>query len=462
MTSNANTPDLADYILVKQAARECGLPCPNSLYPAIRSGLIESRKKDNLTWIKRGSLLAYLAQKRTGLGSENALINQQPTPALYPNPFHSQTLTVDIKALRNQIGRWLSIAPEDADVVDVTLAVFNSNKLPGDPVWLELVDASGAGKTELLRAFRGHPDCYSISKLTENSLVSGYREATSNRKKVADDPSLLPKLDGKVLIIKDLSPILAMRAESRSAILGALRDAYDGIVDEGKGNIGKVSYQSKFSVIAGCTLAVDRSDSVDKELGERFIRYRARGNQSLAKIKKSLDNLGQDVPMRAEIEKIVTQFLASLPKMFPLIPPAMKSKLAELADFTAKARSPVARDRAGDLQYHPRPEVGTRLAKELGKLLVSLAIVRGKLEPDEEDFKTIQRIADDCLPPNRLLILNQLRAQGKMRQSEIEKAVGLPDRTCRRVLDDLKVLGITDCEIPMYEENSKRWFLATH
>src|SRR5271154_5301037 len=60
---------------------------------------------------------------------------------------------LDITRLREQISKWLWIPDEDADIIDFCLAVYKSNELPGDPLWGMFIDASGSGKTELLRAF---------------------------------------------------------------------------------------------------------------------------------------------------------------------------------------------------------------------------------------------------------------------------------------------------------------------
>jgi hypothetical protein len=151
----------------------------------------------------------------------------------------------------------------DQEVIDVCLATVESNRLSGDPVWNLITDSSGGGKTELLRAFRTQPEAYFLSTLTEKTLVSGYRDA----KKPALDPSLLPHLDGKVLIVDDLSPLLSTRRESRNIIMSNLRDAYDGFTDQGKGNLGQVTYEATFTVLAASTLALDRYDAFEQDLG---------------------------------------------------------------------------------------------------------------------------------------------------------------------------------------------------
>jgi DNA-binding transcriptional ArsR family regulator len=345
-----------------------------------------------------------------------------------------------ITELRENLSKWLSIPVEDTDLVDFCLAVYKSNELPGDPLWGIVIDASGAGKTELLRAFINRPDAYFLSKLSEKTLVSGYRDPD----KPDVDLSLLPKLDGKVLVIKDLAPLLSMRRESRNAIIADLRDAYDGFTDQGLGNLGKVSYKSRFSLLAASTLAIERADTMDQELGERFIKFRARAESGIDKVRKAIGNIGADDSMRNDIEGAITRFLDSLPKATGcVIPRGLRENLVALADFTAKTRSSVARDRNGTLQYRPKPEVGTRLGKELGKLLLALAAVRQKSEPDIVDFATVRRVGEDCLPPNRLAVISALR-RGPRRMSEIARSTGLPHATVSRTIDDLEVLGIVE------------------
>ena len=335
-----------------------------------------------------------------------------------------------IEALRGTIAECLYIPPVDLDTIDFVFAVYASNRMPGDSLWGAVIDASGGGKTELLRSLRTQPDTYFLSKLTSKTLKSGYRDP----KKPDKDPSLLHELDGKVVVIKDLSPLLSMRRDERNSIISDLRDAYDGFSDDGYGNIGKVSYECKFSLLAASTMAIERYDKVEQELGERLVKCRARGTNNLAKVQRAITNIGIDDEWREVIHESVSDFLSALPDEFPQhIPQPLSDAVATVANFTATARSSVPRDRSHELCYIPRPEVGTRLVKELAKLLLSLAYVRGKSEPDLDDLATVCRVAKDCLPPNRLEVL--------------EAAVNgrdciLPESTARNAAADLVVLGI--------------------
>lgn len=363
-----------------------------------------------------------------------APVNAQPDGLAAPeqSPAANPSNPSPIEALKLVIRERLFIPDEDADGIDFIFAVYVSNRFPGDPLWGLYIDASGGGKTEPLRSLRGKADACFVSKLTEKSLKSGYRDPKHPDK----DPSLLPQLNGKVLIIKDLSPILSMRRESRNTIIGDLRDAYDGFTDDGFGNVGRVSYESRFTVLAASTLAIERFDSVDQELGERFVKFRARGKGNRNKVRRAVDNAGKDRGSRDRIEQAVTAFLDSLPADLPTeIPAPMREALTILADFTATARSNVPRDRNHQLLYVPRPEVGTRLVKELAKLLLSLAYIRGKQQPDELDLLTVQRVAEDCMPPNRQAVLSAI-LDGRKPE--------LPDSTTRQTIEDLKVLGILD------------------
>lgn len=348
-----------------------------------------------------------------------------------------------IEALRHQIAQWLHIPAEDQDVIDFILAVYVSNRISGDPLWGMIVDASGGGKTELLRAFQKRGDAYFLSSLTDKTLVSGYRDP----KKPDKDPSLLPHFDGKVLIVKDLSPLLSMRRETRNQILGDLRDAYDGFTDQGRGNVGRVHYAAKFSLIAATTLAIERADTVDQELGERFVKFRMRGKENGAKVRRAIQNVGRDDEVRRQIENGISEFLDSLPSnsIAPSVPSDFEEPLTIISDFTATGRSYVPRDRQHHVQYLPRPEVGTRLAKELAKLFLALAVVRGEDAPGDDEFRVVARVAEDSLPPNRLAVLRILRAaDAPVTVSQIAEATHLHRSTAAQALEDLEVLGMAE------------------
>jgi DNA-binding IclR family transcriptional regulator len=54
------------------------------------------------------------------------------------------------------------------------------------------------------------------------------------------------------------------------------------------------------------------------------------------------------------------------------------------------------------------------------------------------------RVAEDCIPPNRLAVLRALRFSDQVAASDIERATGLPHSTALRTLEDLEVLGLVE------------------
>ena len=162
------------------------------------------------------------------------------------------------------LSHWLYL--EDFQAIDIIMATAISICLPGDPVWLFLIAPAGSSKTELLRSFTGNL-IYTISTLTPQTLISGL--------KGVKDADLLPKLNGKVLIIKDFTSILSKKNEDQTAIFADLREAYDGYLEKSFGSgVGTKRHESKFGLIAGVTDAIDKYRVVHSQLGERFLKCR--------------------------------------------------------------------------------------------------------------------------------------------------------------------------------------------
>lgn len=348
-----------------------------------------------------------------------------------------------LSLLHSQFAKWLVIPAEDRDVLEFALAVYKSHELPdADPIWGLIVGPSGGGKSELLRTFLDLPQSFHLSKPTPASLASGYRGSKKGDGE-GHDPSLLPLMDGKIVIMPDFAPVLSARPEVRNEILGMLREAFDGRIAVGKGNIGHKVYKSRFSMLVGSTAKIDSIEADANELGERFVKIRLRGKDGLNKARRAADNVPHAKIMREELHQAVKQFLDSIPRFGAAeCSDSVKDKIAAIADFTAKARTHVARHwRSREIESLPVPEEGGRLAVQLTKLAMALAVVRGRTVVEDEDVQTIARVADDCLPPMRLLVIQALRS-GPLSQADIRKKTSIPETTIRRFVEDMELLGV--------------------
>lgn len=334
------------------------------------------------------------------------------------------------------VKRWLRIADEEA--FDVIMAAAAAIYLPGDPLWLQVVAPPGGTKSELLRALQG-PRVVSISTMTPQTLISGLK---GDGEKV----DLLPKLDGKLLVVKDFTSILSKKAEDSTAIFADLREAYDGYLEKSFGSgVGIKSYHATFGLIAGVTPAIDMYRTIHALLGERFLRVNVLGDEEGA-IRQASELEGQEAAMRGELGRAISGSLHMASEWMDsdvLVEGRFLEQLRALAQATAALRSPVARDRQHRVLYRPQREIGTRLVKQLQKLAKALANWRERLLVTAEDYATVRRVALDGVPSGRVGVLGALLdADGWLTTKQVGQAASLPTETASEHLEDLWMLDL--------------------
>lgn len=362
-----------------------------------------------------------------------------------------------LSVLKKILSKWLYI--EDWEAVEVILATALSIKISGDSVWLFVIAPPGGMKTEILRNIKGD-DVYTLSALTEHTLISGLKGSKSD---------LLPELDKKLLVVKDFTVVLSNDRE-RVAIFSQLRDAYDGYLEKAFGSgVGKKSYHATFGLLAGVTPVIDVYRSVDQLLGERFLKIRIRTNEERA-IKQAQKNVGKETEMRVELSGGITSFLQNIKLRSIKIPGNIEKKILNLAMLVSKMRTGVARDRMHIVQIVPETEIGTRLVKQFKKLAISLALVRGKKNVTEKEYKTLIRVGLDMVTKKRLRVLHALPNLEDIGEKDgIEKKVypstkkvgdyvKMPTSTAREVLEDLWMLRLIKRR--GVEESQYTWEIA--
>jgi len=354
-------------------------------------------------------------------------------------------LQYPLTELKKVIHNWFYI--ENDEVVDVIMAVYVANRFNADPVWLIIIAPPSNTKTELLRAFDGHKNAFFISNLTPSTLVSGII-----KRKGKPEPSLLPRLNDKIVILKDFTSLLSMRSENRQEILATLREAYDGQYSKLFGNGKEVNWKGHFGLIAACTPVYDSHYGVIGSMGERFILYRSDSMNGIKMGLQAQKIVGKEDEMRAEISSAVHKFI----DQFDTLENVQLEKNQEtydmiisLACFCAYGRCPVERDwKNQHIKYLPMPEGTPRLVKQFMQIGTGLALAHGKNSIDFEVYETIKKIGRDLIPSQRLMVLKYLwdmRAFEYINNWEkskaIAKAVNMPMGTVRLILEDLMVVG---------------------
>jgi len=335
--------------------------------------------------------------------------------------------------------KWLCF--EDYSVIEVCLAAIVANKLPTDPFWLFLISPSGGSKTELFRALKGKYT-YELSDLTEHTLISGH---ITNGK----DPSLLPKLSGKVLIMKDFTTVLSMRYEERLKILATMREIHDGYIDKAFGTGKKFTWKGKVGFVAGVTPVIDKQHGVMSLLGPRFVQFRINHHDRNKETRKAMDNMGKETQMRKELNSTVQKFLSQVGDPDKVeVPDEISGRIIYLANYTAVLRSEISRDgRTQEVQFLPESEIPTRLAKCYLAFVKSLACVRRKERVTDAEYEVLKKIAKDSVPARRTIVVEVLYDQEDFLPTQkIGERTKLPTTTTKLILENLFMLEFVERE----------------
>ncbi len=340
--------------------------------------------------------------------------------------------------------RWLYLP--DPGALHIVLAAVAANRNEGDPVWVLLVGPPGGGKSEILNSLTGLPDVHPAATLTEAALLSG----TPKRDTAADAKGGLLRVIGDfgIIVAKDFTSALAMNKDSRSQLLAALREIYDGAWTRHVGTDGgrTLHWHGKVGAVIGA-------------MGERFIFYRLPESDEHEQARRSLDHAGKETRMRTDLAQAVAALLSNLDEPEP--GPRSdedQERLIELAILVCRARSAVERDSyTRDIELIPPPEAPTRLVVVLRRLLDGLNQIG---VPTEHAWQEISKTALDSIPAIRLQSLLHLHATGPAETPTIAQALDYPTQTTRRALEDLTAHGLIDRTIRGEGRRADTWAIS--
>lgn len=359
--------------------------------------------------------------------------------------------TATIDEVHASFTRWLG-NEYDLDALDVVLAAAAVERLDGDPVWLLMLSGSGNAKTETVQALAG-AGAYVTSTITsEGALLS----ATSKRETTKDATGGLLRKIGRrgVLVVKDVTSILAMNKDMRGQVLAALREVYDGRWERNVGTDGgkTLTWEGRIVLIGAVTSEYDRHHAVISAMGDRFALVRVdSGKGRMTSGRQALRNVGSEVQMRAELVEVAGRLLNRPDAAGVDLDEVVAEALLSVADLVTLARTAVEKDYKGQVLEAHAPEAPTRFAKMLGQ------IVRGGLSLglDIDHCKRLAfRVAHDSLNPLRLECLLDVAEHPYSRTTEVAKRVQKPRGTVDRYLQELHILGLLHVD---EAEDGKGW-----
>ena len=341
------------------------------------------------------------------------MINQQS---------YNSTIVLESQAgvheLLSTFNRYFHIPDEVGFIIVIASAI--AHHIPGEMLWVRIYGGSRSGKTELLRAIAEHEDSAKMEVITPAAIRGGLEEGSK----------LLERIDGKLVITKDLAAMLTSRRDLRNQVFGLMRNVKDGeLVSDFGTEEGYVYQQAKFDWLIATTPVFAQYRIMEDLLGSRFIDLKWHAIDREEMTSRALENDPHLSDIREEMADATGRLIDQCKSQpTPELDETDHQTIMYLADLTARLRSPVARDKQHRVKFSPEPEVGTSLAQNLARITKALMLL---------DIPNITpyliRLCLDSIPYSRIELLSEL-AKGEVASTNKNWYD----------LDDLKLLEICD------------------
>ena len=403
--------------------------------------MFRRNKEQSLRWIQR-----HLVQVTKEDATANAALETVTVKA--PRVEH--------KKVYETFQKWLHLEDNPkyqqraTDLFDVIFGTALGNRIPGPPVWLFIVAPPGGLKTEPLLACRGGRDIELVGSVTPPALISGHGTAGSTF-----DPSLIPKFNGKLVIMKDYTDIIGLPEFERKEIHNILRGGYDGLCERRFGNGLRREYESTFGILAAVTPAIEMFIEDDAALGERFLLWRnwLPEDHTARKryIRKALENTVYEKQMKSELNFMGKQTLLADYEGIPTYDESTMEQIISLAQWISMLRGLVPRDKfSKKVLRKPFMELGTRISKSLLKLAMGISLFKWHPTIRPDTMRIIRSVAKSSIGQRYLDVFNFTYSSGPEKVYSLQTladGIGLPLETIEITAGNLGLLGMLSRQI---------------
>jgi predicted transcriptional regulator len=348
-------------------------------------------------------------------------------------------------------GKGIYLNPNMVDGLAVMLAIAVSSQLAGSPLWAFIVGPPGSGKTLTLEGFGRYKNAVYRSSIRATELISGWLTEDGT------DPSLIPKIQGKTLVLKDYTEVMSMAQMDQEILYGVLRGAYDGRAERFFANgLERVYHHCWFNMIAGVTDDIKAHNRAS--LGERFIRFQWSNSEDCDRsthITAAIRGIAKQVETERYLAGIIAGFLTGINLEESKMPPIeswFETRIVALVQILAHLRARVNIERNGEISHRPTIEIGTRPAIQFCKLAQCVAVVLGKKRIDMAIYSLIERVFRDTCESWSLDIFEVLLSHDPelVTKDTIEREARIPSTTAFRRLEQMEALGtITRVKTPV-------------
>ena len=256
-----------------------------------------------------------------------------------------------------------------------------------------------------------------------------------------NDPSLLPTLDGKLLIWKDFTALMDNRRVLVDKTFGEMRDVYDQYCSKASGKTGFREYKVRFGMIACVTDAIDHFAEEHQQLGQRFLAIRINRkiqthSERVENLSPIVDSMGQKRKWQTELKTIVQTEVDKIigicvEQPRPKFSREIHYQLRVMADLLALART------VPNAETATRPEIASRIVQQLINMGHAHTIADGRNEWGDAELELIRRVLQDSLSLVRQRLLLFLHRQGKHRPAmPVERLV----RECGSTFPEIRLI----------------------
>jgi hypothetical protein len=379
----------------------------------------------------------------------------QDGPGLKPQEAATVSLG-DVEVLIN------SHYPRLLPAVKAGLAVFGAMALDGRTKPLSLIyeATSGYGKSAVVEKFfpieAVKEYAYRCDKFTPKAFVS--HAANIARERLAEI-DLLPKLRGKVLVTKELSPIFRGDEKEVRENFAVLIPVLDGKgFTSNTGAQGRRGYEQDilFNWIGATTPLPRETNKIMYQLGTRLLFYEVPSEvpseEELVKYAARDDaSLGE-----VDCQKAVNAFLVGFFKLHPVgsmnpseikMPTALLRRVTQWAVLLSKVRAGLKYEKEGrewKAIAANQPEGPFKLINYFKELARGHALIDGRRQVTVADVELVAHVALSSVPGHLRVILRALRKSNSVTSTECEKLCGVSRPTARRYLEELNIAQIVN------------------
>lgn len=349
-----------------------------------------------------------------------------------------------------------------------------------NPFALVLVDVPSSGKTIAINFFADIPELtYATDKFTPASFVSN---AANVSKDMLADIDLLPRIQYRMFLIRDMATLFSKREDDLNELLGILTRVLDGEgLNTDSGVHGQREYIGEylFMLLAASTPIPPRVMKAMGNLGSRlfFLGINSRGKDEGELAAQVTDLSYKEKEKKCRLS--TRDFLYSLWNTYPqgidwdkkTDDIALTTIIARCALLLASLRGVINvwQDSFNDEFKYATPliERPDRVNQLFYNLARGHALVCGRTQITPEDLSAIVELCVDGAPSGRAKLFRKLIEHGgNMTTSLIERELNCSKPTALKEMKTLEILGVCslreetggDNEISL--SDNFKWFLS--